>query len=45
MNRYFTFALFAAALLLSMIGEWNAPVGCPFPRAERTVSLPARNVR
>jgi hypothetical protein len=31
MNRHLVFAIFAAALLLSMIREWSAPESCPFP--------------
>jgi hypothetical protein len=35
MNRRLAFAIFAAALLLSMIREWSAPVSCLFPGIHR----------
>ena len=35
MNRHLAFIIFAAALLLSMIREWSAPVSCPFPGIHR----------
>jgi hypothetical protein len=35
MSRHLVFAIFAAALLLSMIREWSAPESCPFPQIHR----------
>jgi hypothetical protein len=38
-NR-FTLALFAAAILFSMVREWNAPAACP-----RMVLIPSQPVQ
>jgi hypothetical protein len=36
MKKHLTFAFFAAAILFSMIREWNAPAACPLPAITRT---------
>ena len=44
-SRKFVFAFFAAAILFSMIREWNAPVGCqrlPVFRRTTTTTIIAR---
>jgi hypothetical protein len=33
-NRYLALAVFAAAILLSMVREWNAPIACIRPLLE-----------
>ena len=33
-NRYLALAVFAAAILLSMVREWSAPVACLRPVLE-----------
>lgn len=33
-NRYLALAVFAAAILLSMLREWNAPIACMRPLVE-----------
>ncbi len=44
MKKHFVFALFAAAILLSVLREWNAPVACArdllLPRAKQSSALP-----
>jgi len=44
-TKRLAFALFAAAILFSMVREWNAPAVCArtilVPRASRRLSLPA----
>jgi len=39
-SRTVVFAFFAAAMLLSLVREWSAPVACP--RLEMTASLRRR---
>jgi hypothetical protein len=38
-TRYLAFVFFAAALFLSIIQEWSAPVACPFPGINRGIPL------
>jgi glutamine synthetase len=33
-NPYFALAVFAAAILLSMVREWSAPIACERPVLE-----------
>jgi len=44
MKKHFVFALFAAAILLSVLREWCAPVACArdllLPRANQNSALP-----
>jgi hypothetical protein len=40
--RALVFALFAAAMLFSMVREWSAPVGCPRLQMTRTRDHPQR---
>ena len=44
-HRYLAFAVFATALLLSMIREWSAPAACPLPRVDQALSLAIGNLR
>jgi hypothetical protein len=43
LKKHFIFALFAAAILLSVLREWNAPLACArdvlLPRAEQNSPL------
>jgi len=39
MKKYMVFALFAAAILLSMIREWSAPTTCSLPGVTRAATL------
>jgi hypothetical protein len=41
-NRKLVFAVFAAAILFSVIREWSAPAGCLRPRVARNSSVIAR---
>lgn len=38
-TRHLAFVFFAAALLLSIVGEWSAPVACPLPGITRGIPL------
>jgi hypothetical protein len=38
-TRHLAFAVFAAALLLSIIREWSAPAACPFPGITRSIPV------
>jgi type III secretory pathway component EscV len=40
MRRRLQFAVFAAAILFTMLREWNAPVACA-----RSILLPARTAQ
>ena len=44
MKHHLAFAIFAAALLLSMIREWSAPVSCPFPGIHRSTPFTASSL-
>jgi hypothetical protein len=41
-NRYFALVIFAAAILFSMVREWNSPIACVRPLLEPHSPVHAR---